>query len=284
MSAESKKIDISSTKSMDVTTKKVTDVPVVNDEAPKIVLNGQKHIKDVSPVEEAEDSSSTTKIKISENLASNLKSPIETKKIIEPIEQTEKNISEDKPSDDLTDSSDKSRDESFIDKISDDESKDDESAETNDQSSEGKNEEPAEKDSKSTELDSDKTNSENSDSKPADDEKVNDEKTETETKTEQPQDSGDEGIVNELAEQAADNKKQKQEAKVQDERNQKIEALIAEKKYFVPIGQITHRRNTRLFIIVILLLIISGLFAVNLAIDAGMLDIGVEPLTDIIAL
>jgi len=266
---------------MDVTTKKATNLPIIKDEEPKIILNGQKHIKDINPAENTEDSSTTTKINISENLASNLKSPIETKKIIEPIEQTEKNISEDKPSDDLTDASDKNRDEFFVDKISDEEAEADEDEQSDSKTSA----EDDAKESSDTENDANKTEPEKETQKKSDDEKTDDKKTDSEPETEKPpQDSGDEGIVNELAEQAADNKKQKQEAKVQDERNQKIEALIAEKKYFVPIGQITHRRNTRLFIIVILLLIISGLFAVNLAIDAGMLDIGVEPLTDIIAL
>jgi len=265
---------------MDVTTKKVTDVSVIKDEVPKIVLNGQKHIKDISPAEEAEDSSSTTKIKISENLASNLKTPIETKKIIEPIESTA-NTTGDKPSDDLTDVSDKNRDESFIDKISDEEA---EAGEDEQSDSKTSTEDDA-KESSDTENDTNKTEPDKETQKKSDDEKTDDKKTDPEPEAEKPpQDSGDEGIVNELAEQAADTKRQKQEEKVQGERDQKIEALIADKKYYVPIGQITHRRNTRLLIFIILSLIIIGLFAVNLAIDAGMIDIGVEPLTDIIAL
>ncbi len=285
MTAKSKKIDISSTKSMDVTTKKATDMPV-NEEAPKIVLNGQKHIKDISPAEGVNDSSGSTKINITENLASNLKTPIETKKIIEPIEPSEETTPDGKPSDDLTDTNEKNRDESFIDKISDDENEKEESQDiepTSEQDSsedvEPKEDETEPNSDTSSQQDDDNSNDESEDK--TDDTKEADAK----PKDEQPaQGSGDEGIVNELAEQAADTKKQKQEAKAQDERNQKIEELIAEKKYFVPIGQITHRRNTRLFIFIIFLVIIVGLFGINLAIDAGMLDIGVEPLTDIIPL
>lgn len=279
MTDKSKKIDISSTKSMDVTTKKATEMPV-NEEAPKIVLNGQKHIKDVNPAEDTNDSASSTKINITDNLASNLKTPIETKKIIEPIEPTASTSTEDEPSDDLTDTSDKNRDESFIDKISDDEEKE-ESKDSKPTSESDSNEDvDSKEDVKVSDSDAPSQQDDKTDNNKDDKEKA-DEKPEEQQPN---QDSGEEGIVNELAEQAADNKKQKQEAKAQDERNQKIEALIEEKKYFVPIGQITHRRNTRLFIFIIFLVIIIGLFAINLAIDAGMLDIGVEPLTDIIPL
>ncbi len=282
MTAKPKKIDISSTKSLDITTKKMSDVSTKTAE-PKIVLNGQKHIKDVSPAESTDSSSSSTKINISENLASNLKTSIETKKVIEPIEPAKDNTTDDKPSDDLTEVGDKNRDESFVDKISDDESEKDEPEKPDPKSKQDEND--SDKENESIEPDTDKTVSEEETADNKDDEKTDDDKTSIDPEAEQPpQDSGDKGIVNELAEQAADNKKQKQEEKVQGERDQKVEALITDKKYYVPIGQITHRRNTRLFIIIILLIIVGGLFAINLAIDAGMLDIGVEPLTDIIAL
>lgn len=89
-------------------------------------------------------------------------------------------------------------------------------------------------------------------------------------------------VVDAVAGQADLGKKNTQ-AKVNAEELEKLEALnklIAEKKYFVPIGQVAHRRNQRLLIAMLLLVVIAvGLAA---AVDAELLDIGVELPFDLI--
>lgn len=62
-----------------------------------------------------------------------------------------------------------------------------------------------------------------------------------------------------------------------EEERKKLEAvakLVEEKKYFVPIGQVAHRRNQRALIIFLILLI--ALVGGYLAIDAGLVEVGVE--------
>lgn len=79
-------------------------------------------------------------------------------------------------------------------------------------------------------------------------------------------------IVDATAEQAEAGKK-KPEGELSPEEKAKQEALqklITDKKYFVPIGQVSHRRNQRMLIIVVvvLLIIIGGYFAI----DAGLVS------------
>lgn len=81
----------------------------------------------------------------------------------------------------------------------------------------------------------------------------------------------------------ADLGKKNTQAKIEADELEKLEALnklIAEKKYFVPVGQVAHRRNQRTAVVLVLLvLILAGLYA---AIDAELLDIGVELPFDLI--
>lgn len=65
--------------------------------------------------------------------------------------------------------------------------------------------------------------------------------------------------------------------------NEEAEKLIASKQFFVPIGQ-DYKSSSRLglTLIICLLLVVLVLAGVNLAIDAEMIDIGVNPLTDIL--
>lgn len=96
---------------------------------------------------------------------------------------------------------------------------------------------------------------------------------------EQPQ---PEGIVDELAKQAAAKKKRVEDDKEGASRKERIDSLVASKQYNVPIGQLTKRRNTIALVIVLLLIVLIGLAAANFALDAGLIDVDIEPLTDII--
>lgn len=71
----------------------------------------------------------------------------------------------------------------------------------------------------------------------------------------------DEGqMVNEMAQAAADKKLAKDAAANPVEDN-KIQSLVAEKTYFVPIGQMTKRRNTKIFVFVLLLVVAAAIAA-----------------------
>ncbi len=108
-------------------------------------------------------------------------------------------------------------------------------------------------------------------------------KTEESSPTEPEENSdADSGIVDELAKQAASKKQQQQEDKVAGVEREKLDELIAAKTYYVPTTRVAKRRvkNVLLTVIVLVLLVAVG---VNFAADAGLIDIGMQPLTNIIA-
>lgn len=125
--------------------------------------------------------------------------------------------------------------------------------------------------------DEDKDNGEDTTEKPAKDDQKKPKK-EDDKKSE---DTDDTGLVDELAKQAASKKQQKEEDKAAAAEKEKLDEIIAAKTYYVPIAQVTKRRvKYGLLIIVLLALAVVGL---NFALDAGYIDIGVEPLTDFIS-
>lgn len=111
-----------------------------------------------------------------------------------------------------------------------------------------------------------------------DTDKAADEQT-TAAADEQPQDAG---IVDELAKQAAAKRKQAEEDKNDKVKHDQVNSLIESKTYNVPIGQITKRRHTITFVIMLILVVLVGLIAINFAIDAGMIKTDIKPLTDLI--
>lgn len=86
-------------------------------------------------------------------------------------------------------------------------------------------------------------------------------------------------IVDELAKQAVSKKQKEKEDKEAAAKTEKIQKLIDEKTYFLPIGRATRRRNTRRVLIVILLLLIIGVVAADLVIDAGLVKTDIKPVT-----
>lgn len=272
MSPKAKNVKVSSSKSMDITTNEKDKMPKVKTPKP-VIVKPSGMIKDVSPNQASEDDNiiNSPKIEMSEKLVSNLKSPSESKiKILptEPPQDDEKTPTRD--ADDLTNDED-DRDSSFIDNISDEKDELDNKVPEETKkpiTSEKVEEKPASSEEKSNDSVEDKPKEEVTKNE--------------DTEEEKPQeDEG--GIVNEMAEQAADTKKQKQEEKELEVRSEHVQELIDAKTYNVPIGQLSRKRNIRVVIVASLLLIICGLFALNFAVDAGMVDIGVEPLTDVIS-
>lgn len=61
-----------------------------------------------------------------------------------------------------------------------------------------------------------------------------------------------------------------------------LEEVIASRKYFVPVGEVSKRRMTRLIVGMLLVLLVLLAVGINFAIDGDMLDIGIKPLTDIL--
>lgn len=262
---------ISSTKSMDITTPKAKDLTKQAKPDNKIVLNNQKPIVDINQDPDIQEVPGSQKLTISDNISKNLKSPSSAKKTLQPLDET--NSSNNKQTDSITEDDD--RDTSFIDKIIPKDKNEDEKTINQLGSSKDSGQEMISSDLSTEKTEINKKSDENTNNSEVTD---NNEKAPNE---DSPPES--DGIVNELAEQAAENKKAKLEEKALDERSQQIEGLVEAKTYYVPIGQITHKRHTRLVAFLLIFILLGSLFALDLAMDAGKIDLGVQPLTDFIA-
>lgn len=101
------------------------------------------------------------------------------------------------------------------------------------------------------------------------------------TKASTETESSDNAVVDAVADQVGANKKKEEQLSEEEKKKQEaLDKLVAEKKYFVPIGKAHHksRKSAPLVLLVLLLLVAGGLAAV----DAGVLDIGVDLPFDII--
>jgi hypothetical protein len=103
-----------------------------------------------------------------------------------------------------------------------------------------------------------------------------------ESKSEEPKPAEPDGsaVVDAVAEQATAKKKQDQENEADKKRQAELEKLVEDKKYFVPIGQVRHRRNTRWGIALLLLLIVVA--GAYLALDAGVVQANIKLPVDLI--
>ena len=89
------------------------------------------------------------------------------------------------------------------------------------------------------------------------------------------------GLVDELAKQAADKKSKGKEEKELSAKQQKINKLVEDKTYFLPIGEVTRKRKNRKSLVIFLLLLIL-LVGAYVAADAGFVDVPVELPIDLI--
>ena len=121
-------------------------------------------------------------------------------------------------------------------------------------------------------LEPDKTSDEAKPDEPADAEKpLGDAKDTKETEPDNKPDNsnekfgdepGKDNIVNEMAEAAASKKQEKEDNAQEQVYLKSLEKLVEEKTYNVPIGQLTHKRNTRILVIVILAIV--GIVAITI--------------------
>jgi hypothetical protein len=92
--------------------------------------------------------------------------------------------------------------------------------------------------------------------------------------------SSETAVVDAVADQVGAKKKEEQLSEEEKKKQEALDKLVAEKKYFVPIGKAHHKsRKTAPIVLLVLLLLVAGGLA---AVDAGVLDIGVDLPFDII--
>lgn len=72
-------------------------------------------------------------------------------------------------------------------------------------------------------------------------------------------DSDDGAAIDELAKAASDKKTPKESADDDKIIEGKIQSLVENKTYFVPIGQATKRRNAKIILVILVLLIVAGI-------------------------
>lgn len=88
-------------------------------------------------------------------------------------------------------------------------------------------------------------------------------------------------VVDAVTDQATIDRKNKNKlSDAEKAKQEQVQKLIAEKKYFVPKAQVSHRRNQRTTIILVMLIVIVA--GVYLAMDAGVLDVGFDVPYDLI--
>ena len=98
----------------------------------------------------------------------------------------------------------------------------------------------------------------------------------------EPESTSDEASeVDAVAEQVGSGKKKdSQETEEEKQKRENVEKLIADKKYFVPTGQVTRKRRTRWTIFLLIVLIAAAGFI--FAVDAEVIDVGVDLPFDIV--
>lgn len=96
--------------------------------------------------------------------------------------------------------------------------------------------------------------------------------------TAQPDTGVVDSLMNEVDAKQADKKQKKELEAVALE----VEKSIESKEFFVPIGLVSRRRSHNRIILSLILLIVLGLAGLNFGIDAEVVDIGVQSLTDIL--
>lgn len=88
--------------------------------------------------------------------------------------------------------------------------------------------------------------------------------------------------VKTLAEEVTKKQEASQDQAELEARQKHVQQLVDSKKYFVPIGQVSRRRSNRRAIIILLLVIILSVVGLNFAVDAELVEIGVDPYTNIL--
>lgn len=117
---------------------------------------------------------------------------------------------------------------------------------------------------------------------PAEEENTETSPEETPSTPEAEDDDTGSGAVSALANEVG-NKREAEKAEADNKaRIEGVEKLIRSKKYYVPIGELHGHHIVRDLIVLFILLLILAAIGVNFAIDAGKIDIGIKPLTDLL--
>ncbi len=97
-----------------------------------------------------------------------------------------------------------------------------------------------------------------------------------ETKPSSDQTGEEEAVVDATAEQVKTNKKPELSAE-EKKRQEAIQKLVNEKKYVLPIGQFTKRRNNRRAVLILVLVAVVAFMAADLLIDANIIQTSINP-------
>lgn len=122
----------------------------------------------------------------------------------------------------------------------------------------------SEKQPKEEATSTDKQTEETENNKPADKEEDKEAKSEDSeaqpTTNDESSSSTEGGVVDAVADQTKDRKKEEEQAKQEVERKEKVEKLIAEKKYFVPLSVARHKKTAHNFSVTVVLigLLVAG--------------------------
>jgi FtsZ-interacting cell division protein ZipA len=100
---------------------------------------------------------------------------------------------------------------------------------------------------------------------------------------EKPEESKSEsGAVEALAGEVTAKREEQKQKEAAEAKVKEVEKVIESKEFFLPIGQAARRRSAFRFVLVFIVFILVAAIILNFMIDAEALDIGVEPLTDLL--
>ncbi len=103
-----------------------------------------------------------------------------------------------------------------------------------------------------------------------------------ETKNDEDSTGSDSAAIDSLATSAGNKKQDAKQAEEERKKTEKINELIASKRYSIPITEGGHKASSQRFMSWLLLILLASAVGVYLAIDAGYLDIGIALPFDLI--
>ena len=87
-------------------------------------------------------------------------------------------------------------------------------------------------------------------------------------------------VVDTLVNEVTAKRQEQKEEEALTAKYEEVEKSVASKKFFVPIGQESRRKSNNRTLFAIILILLAGAVALNFGIDAEVLDLGVNALTD----
>lgn len=93
--------------------------------------------------------------------------------------------------------------------------------------------------------------------------------------------SSEAGVVGAVASEAETKKQEQQLSAEEQARRDAVQKLVDEKRYFLPISKARSQTAKHVFMTVLILLLVAAI-GLELAIDAGLVDVGIPPVVDLI--